>query len=183
VKKSLSLAGKYAKALFSSLSPEKYERASGEIRKLEMATSSSELQKFLFDPTLQARAKKTLLLNFVENPLEEVVQLVSLLVEMKRIGLLEYITIIFDELKLEKNNEIYAEVETALPLSKAEEEAIVRKIEKETGLRGVLSVRDNPLLIAGYVIKFRDIVIDASLSGRLKRVSQKLGNSDSREVI
>jgi F-type H+-transporting ATPase subunit delta len=183
VKKSLSLAGKYARAVFSSLSPEEHERASGELRKLEAAISSSELEKFLFDPTIEARAKEALLLGFVEKPLEEVVQLVSLLVEMKRIDLLEYINVIFDELKLEKNNEISAEVETAQPLSKTEEQAIIGKIEKETGLRGVLSVRDNPSLIAGYVIKFRDRVIDASLSGRLRRVSQKLRSSDSREVI
>jgi len=81
-----------------------------------------------------------------------------------------------------ESNRIDVEVDSAVALSSEERVAILKKVREKTGMEGVMKVNINPSLIAGYVIKFRDEVIDTSLSGRLKRVSQELG-SGPREVI
>jgi len=75
------------------------------------------------------------------------------------------------------------EVISAIPLSDEERVEIIEKVREMTGQEGMLNTRVDESIIAGYVIKFHDEVIDASLSGRLKRVSMGLGNTGSREVI
>jgi len=100
---------------------------------------------------------------------------------MKRLELLADIEISFGARLLLESNRIDVEIDSPVELGSEEREEILKKVKEKTGMEGVLKINLNPNLIAGYVIRFRDEVIDTSLSGRLKRVSQDLG-SGPREV-
>lgn len=182
MKRILSLSAKYANALFLSLPEEAREQGLKQLHELSKSVSNIDLSKFLFDPTLDAERKVRIFLSFVDKPLEQIERLISLLVSMKRLELLEDIVISFGARLLLESNRIDVEVDSAVALSSEERVAILKKVREKTGMEGVMKVNINPSLIAGYVIKFRDEVIDTSLSGRLKRVSQELG-SGPREVI
>jgi len=181
VKRILSLAAKYANALFFSLPPSNREQARSQLQELSEIASDVELSEFLFDPTLSAERKETILLSFIQKPLDQIERLVSLLVSMKRLELLADIENSFGARLLFESNRIDVEIDSPVELGSEERENVLKKVRKITGMEGVLKVNLNPNLIAGYVIRFRDEVIDTSLSGRLKRVSQELG-SGPREV-
>lgn len=124
-----------------------------------------------------------MLLSFLSNPVDETTLLVKLLVNVKKIWLFPDILLSFEEMILERSNRVLVEVISAIPLSDEEKIEIIEKVRKMTGYEGLLESRVDESLIAGYVIKFHDEVIDASLSGRLKRVGMELGNTGSQEVI
>jgi F-type H+-transporting ATPase subunit delta len=183
VKRSLSLAAKYARALIESISHEKLEGVRRDLKTLSTVISSEELGKFIFDPTVAGERKEAMLLSFLSNPVDETTLLVKLLVNVKKIWLFPDILLSFEEMILERSNRVLVEVISAIPLSDEEKIEIIEKVRKMTGYEGLLESRVDESLIAGYVIKFHDEVIDASLSGRLKRVGMELGNTGSQEVI
>ena len=182
MKRILSLASKYANALFDSLPSENRETALSQLQQLSQSISNEELSKFLFDPTVQGGKKTGILLSFVQRPLKQIERLAALLVSMKRLELLPDIENAFSARLLVEGRMINVEVDSAVELTSEEEEAILEKVREKTGMQGLLKVTVDPSLIAGYVIRFSDEVIDTSLSGRLKRVSQEL-RSGPREVI
>ncbi|HOI34090.1 MAG TPA: ATP synthase F1 subunit delta [Mesotoga infera] len=183
MKRSLSLAAKYARALIESISHEKLEGVRRDLKTLSTVISSEELGKFIFDPTVAGERKEAMLLSFLSNPVDETTLLVKLLVNVKKIWLFPDILLSFEEMILERSNRVLVEVISAIPLSDEEKIEIIEKVRKMTGYEGLLESRVDESLIAGYVIKFHDEVIDASLSGRLKRVGMELGNTGSQEVI
>lgn len=181
--RSLSLAGRYARALFESIELERIEATESELQTLVEILTVNELKKFIFDPTIPRDNKKKILLDFLESPSRVMKNFVDLLVKLNRVWLLPDILLVFQEILLENSSQISVEVETAISLSENEKESIKEKVKKLTGLEGVLHVRLNPSLIAGYIIRFSDEVIDASLAGRLARVGRGFDNFGSREVI
>ena len=183
MKRSPSLAAKYARALIESISPEKLEGVRRDLKTLSTVISSEELGKFIFDPTVAGERKEAMLLSFLSNPVDETTLLVKLLVNVKKIWLFPDILHSFEEMILERSNRVLVEVISAIPLSDEEKIEIIEKVRKMTGYEGLLESRVDESLIAGYVIKYHDEVIDASLSGRLKRVGMELGNTGSQEVI
>ena len=63
-------------------------------------------------------------------------------------------------------------VVSAYPLSDAERDILVQRIAKRLGVEVELQVEIDQNLIGGVVIRAGDVVIDASLRGRLNQLSQ-----------
>ncbi len=106
MKRSLSLAAKYARALIESISHEKLEGVRRDLKTLSTVISSEELGKFIFDPTVPGEKKEAMLLSFLSNPYNETTLLVKLLVNMKKIWLLSDILLSFEEMILEQSNRV-----------------------------------------------------------------------------
>lgn len=66
-----------------------------------------------------------------------------------------------------------AEVTSALPLSKDEEESVRRDILSSAGAKDV-TFRVDPAILGGLVIKVGDKVLDSSVAGRLEGLRQSL---------
>jgi F-type H+-transporting ATPase subunit b len=66
-----------------------------------------------------------------------------------------------------------AEVTSALPLSKEEEEAVKRDVLAKVGAQAV-TFRVDPSILGGLVIKVGDKVLDSSVSGKLEGLRQSL---------
>ncbi len=66
-----------------------------------------------------------------------------------------------------------AEITTALPLSKDEEEAVCQDVLAKVGAKDV-SFRVDPSILGGLVIKVGDKVMDGSVAGKLEGLRQNL---------
>lgn len=72
-------------------------------------------------------------------------------------------------------NVVRVEVETAVPLSAEEERMLSERLREYLQARGVrLSVRVNPELIGGLVVRAGDLRLDGSLSRQLSRLHEAL---------
>ncbi|MDI3524273.1 ATP synthase F1 subunit delta [Kosmotoga sp.] len=174
MKRSLTVAYKYAKALF--LMTDESERDGI----LELLKASSEMfsdkkaREFLQDPTFPRSEAVKLILEFLGDVPEIFKNFVVILAEKKRLLYLPTITNAYEQILDESRSKIKVLVETAVALSNEELKLLEEFIERESGMRPLFQIQIKPELIAGMVVHFQDRVLDLSASGRLKRLEYGL---------
>ncbi|MCK6610307.1 MAG: ATP synthase F1 subunit delta [Bacteroidia bacterium] len=75
------------------------------------------------------------------------------------------------------NNITTASVVTAVSLSDSNQQEIQSLIEKGTGKKVILSTKVDPSLIGGLVVQIEGKLLDASISGKLRKAKQELINT------
>ncbi len=178
---SAEIAQPYAQALLSMAQAKNLtEDLGGDARTLlSLLAGSQELQGFLANPFVQPRNKQAVLKQILGSGGNQYLQnFLSLLVDRRRIEFLEPILQQYLILLRELNQTVLAEVTSAVPLTAAQQEAIVAKAIALTGARHVeVETRIDRELIGGVVIKVGSQVIDASLRGQLRRLSLRLSSN------
>lgn len=168
----------YAEALMSVAQSRNLTEEFGEdIRALlNLLSSSDELQKFLNNPFIQAEDRKAVLNRILgEGANTYFRNFLMLLVDRRRIMLLEETCRQYLALLRQIKQTVLAEVVSAVPLSEAQASAVKQKVIAMTNAREVeLETRIDPDIIGGVIIKVGSQVIDASLRGQLRRLSLRL---------
>ena len=99
---------------------------------------------------------------------------VRLLAEYGRLGLISEIRAIFDGERAALEGRGQVEVHSAYPLSAEQESRIGEAMSKRLGVNVELTVAIDEALIGGFVVRAGDLVIDASLRGRLNQLRKSL---------
>lgn len=139
---------------------------------------SPELREFLSSPIFKADAKKAVLNQVLgDNVHPYTKNFLLLLVDRRRIVLLEGICREFQALLRKLNQTVLAEITTVNELNDNQRRSLQEKVMALTGARNVeLETKIDPDLIGGVIIKIGSQVIDASLRGQLRRISLRLSN-------
>ncbi len=106
--------------------------------------------------------------------LEQGRNFLKLLVEAGRIQLIPEIARLYEELRAEAERVVDVDVITAYALDKAQEQVIAEAVKKRTGKQVKVATRIDRGLIGGVVVRIGDLVIDASLRGRLQQLATQL---------
>lgn len=100
--------------------------------------------------------------------------LIKVMAENKRLTALPEVSIQFMELRHEHEKQIDVDVISAVELEKAQLDAIASKMEARLERKVKLNCSVDETLVAGVVIRAGDLVIDNSVSGRVRRLSETL---------
>jgi F-type H+-transporting ATPase subunit delta len=100
--------------------------------------------------------------------------LVRLLAQRRRIGLLPAVAAEFGRLLDQSRGVVAATVTSAAPLSQADTAAIRSRVETMTGRDVRLTTAVDSDLIGGLIVRIGDQWIDASVRGRLQRLRDQL---------
>ena len=140
--------------------------------------SSAELRSALDNPLVTHAAKKAVLTEVCEKlALAPVAKnTILLLNDRRRMRQLPSIARAMREMFDAKKGLVRADVITARPLSPDYVEKLRVALERRTGKKIVMDVREDATLIAGVVARIGDTVFDGSLRGRLNEISQQLLN-------
>lgn len=175
---SSEIAGPYAKALMSVAEDNNaVDQVGVEVADLlEVLDSSKELTDFLMSPLMSADAKKGVLRQLAEGNVSDfVLSFLLLLVDRGRVAFLKPILQQYQALLRELKQTALADVTSAVELSEDQQNAIRDRVQAMTGAHSVeLSVRVDPSLLGGLVVKVGSQVIDASLRGQLRRIGLQL---------
>jgi len=175
------IAQPYAQALMSVAESKNQTEEFGEdVRSLlNLLQNSSELQGFIANPFIEADKKKAVINEVVgESTNSNLRNFLMLLVDRRRIFLLEPICEHYITLLRQKNQTVLAEISSAVPLSQEQEQAIREKVIAMTNAHQVdLETKIDRDLIGGVIIKVGSQVIDASLRSQLRRLSLRLSGS------
>lgn len=146
---------------------------------LESVEKSSRLKSFLANPLLGAKAKKAVLHElFVKQVSHHVLNFLYILVDRRRIVLLQPIIRCYFDLVCNLQLVLVAEVSTAFPLTELQKQAIQNKLKNMTNSRKIQLVESiKPELIGGLIIKIGSKVIDMSIHGQLSQISTHLNRS------
>jgi len=106
------------------------------------------------------------------NPLA--VNLVLLLVQHGRAGLVPVIARQFERIEREREGRVTAQVTSAIPLTDAQRASLREQLSRRTGKTVDLEDRVDPTIMGGLVVRVGDELIDASIAGRLRGIQSQL---------
>jgi F-type H+-transporting ATPase subunit delta len=143
---------------------------------LELWNQSPELREAMGSPVLEVEAKKAAITNlFAEQLTPSFLNLLKLLADRQRIGILGPILERLLEIYREQRKIVVANVSSATSLSEAQEQAIAQKLRIMAGTDQLeINLQVNPDLIGGFVVSLGSQVIDASLAGQVRRLGLAL---------
>lgn len=175
------VAQPYAQALLSIAQSKNLTEEFGEDARtfLGLLRADKQLQNFFSNPFIQSENKKALIKQILgEGANPYLRNFLLILVDKRRIAFLESIFQQYLALLRQLNQTVLAEVISAVPLTEAQQQAIIQKVIAITNARQVeLETKVDNELIGGVIIKVGSQVIDASIRGQLRRLSLRLTNS------
>ncbi|HEX9620116.1 MAG TPA: F0F1 ATP synthase subunit delta [Polyangiaceae bacterium] len=169
---------RYARAIFEMgvESGALSEVSGGLDRFAEIYAENAELRGILENPAVE-ESEQAGLISELGKALglgASTVNAVRLLAERRRLRVVREISERVRLLSDQKEGIVRATVTSAVPLSDAYCERLVRELEAVTERKVALERREDPSLIAGIVTRIGDLVIDGSVRGRLQGIERRL---------
>lgn len=173
----IQLARKYGMAIFEIAQEEKQlENYGSELNEVSRAIfSQAELKDFLTNPQIQPQDKKDVLLKLLKSEVSPLMMnFLLLLVDKRRMGLLEAVNDCYQELSNKAQGIVIADVTTAYDLKSELRERLGSRLESVTGRKVMLRIHNDRSIIGGIVVKIGDTRIDGSVTGRLQALKAEL---------
>lgn len=168
----------YAQALMSVARPNNLTEQFGEDARtlINLLRESEQFRNFLANPFVSISDKKAVLGRVVGDNVNPYMRnFLMLLVDRRRIILLEGICQQYLALLRQLNQTVLAEVTSAVELTEEQKQAVRDKVIAMTNARQVeLDTKIDRSLIGGAIVKVGSQVIDASIRGQLRRLSLRL---------
>ncbi|MCK0155945.1 ATP synthase F1 subunit delta [Cellulophaga sp. F20128] len=170
---------RYAKAILSQAVENKAtEAVDKDMRSVVQTISDSkELQDLLGSPVVKGEVKKSALLAVFSgfNTISE--ELISLLVDNKRVSLLKEVAEKFIILNEKLKGQGVAYVTTVVPLTSELEAKILTKLKTITADTITIENTIDENIIGGFVLRYGDLQFDASIAHKLNGLKREFTNS------
>jgi len=178
----IEIAGKrYSQAMFeASLEENKIDLIFDQLNSLkELVNQNHNFFKMLEFPMVTLNEKFATIDEIFGSAYDYLVcDMLKLLVEKSRIALLKKIIEDYEELYYEHKKITKVNVTSAYELSDSEREDLKSSLEDLLKQSVVLYIKIDKSLIGGLFIKAKDIIIDASVKGKLEKMKSNLINDD-----
>ncbi|NDG75372.1 MAG: F0F1 ATP synthase subunit delta [Synechococcaceae bacterium WB8_1B_136] len=143
---------------------------------LKLWGESPELREAMASPVLEVEAKKAALEKLFDGQITpSFLNLLKLLADRNRIGVLDAVLERTLELYREQRKIALATVTSASPLSEEQQAELTKKVQAVAGTDTLeINLQVDPDLIGGFVVTVGSKVIDASLAGQVRRLGLAL---------
>ena len=173
------VAGPYAEALLDlAKSNDSLKETTNDINIVsQFLANSSDLKKFLENPLITRESKKNVVKDIIgEQIAGSTLKFLLLLVDRNRIQVLDSIAQKFLELSYKQDSIEIAKITSSVQLSAEQQKEIAVKLKAITGAKQIkLALRIDPQLIGGFTIEIGSKMIDTSIRGQLRQISNLLG--------
>ncbi len=171
------IARRYAKALSEVLPDERLEKVLEELKNLASLFDEKAL-RYLKSPVVPVEKKKELLSKILEKVeiSDELKKVLFLMAEKDRLGLLREFLSEFENFVDARLGVVKAEITSATELDEETLNKIKAKIEELFGKKAEVSVKLDPSLIGGFVVKVADKVLDASIRTQLENLRKAIAD-------
>jgi F-type H+-transporting ATPase subunit delta len=160
----------YGEALFEAAEAAGRARAvHADLGALGQALSTNaQLTGILFNPAFPEQGKKQILAKLTAGADELVTNALQVLVDRGRLTAMPDVIEAFEERYGEAERQLEVELTTAIEIGDAQAEELRAKIAEATRKEVALERRVDPAILGGVVLRVRDLLIDASVRGRLE---------------
>jgi F-type H+-transporting ATPase subunit delta len=143
----------------------------------QFLVNSSDLKKFLGNPLITREAKKNVIKDILGEQINPTtLTFLMLLVDRGRISLLDTVAQRFLELSYKTEKIEIAKITSSIQLSADQQKNIAEKLKTITGAKQIkLALKVDPALIGGFTVEIGSKLIDTSIRGQLKQISNLLG--------
>ncbi|MAR06192.1 MAG: ATP F0F1 synthase subunit delta [Cyanobium sp. NAT70] len=146
---------------------------------LDVWNQSSDFRDAMISPVLEPAAKKQAIESLLGDQITpSVMNLLKVLADRQRLQAFDAVMLRFLELYREQQGITLAHVRSAQPLSEQQQAALSSKVQAMAGTDKVdIDLSVDPGLIGGFVVSLGSQVIDASLSGQVRRLGLALAKA------
>ena len=170
-----TVARPYAEALFQIAQKQDLTQWSPLIEALANIGSHPQVLEVANNPNLRKDQIAEILFSIFRCENDELVKnFIQVLVDNDRVSLLPEIAHQFEELKNASQGAAIAKIATAFPLTEAQVDDIVSKLEKRFGRKLIPTVEVDDSLIGGICATVGDEVLDLSVRGKLQKMQETL---------
>ena len=171
-----NVARVYAQALFDAAAEAGVVADVGrELGEFVAALAASEpLRVMLDDPQVETSAKMRVVSELTRDAQPLVANLLQLLLERGRFGLLNDLRDQYQELGAAEADLINVEVTSAVELTPQTQAKIAERIHEATGRRVELAERVDPAIVGGLVLRIGDLIVDGSVRSRIRQLRRRL---------
>jgi F-type H+-transporting ATPase subunit delta len=143
----------------------------------QFLVNSSDLKKFLGNPLITREAKKNVIKDILGEQINPTtLTFLMLLVDRGRISLLDTVAQRFLELSYKTEKIEIAKITSSIQLSADQQKNIAEKLKAITGAKQIkLALKVDPTLIGGFTVEIGSKLIDTSIRGQLRQISNLLG--------
>lgn len=173
-----TLARPYAKAAFANaLASNQLADWSAMLAFTSVVADDDAMKSVIGSPSMTHEQKAKAFVNVCDGKLSEQGQnLISVLAENKRLALLPQIAEQFEQFKSEQEKAVDVEIQTAFELKNEQEEKLATALATKLDRKVNLSSTVDRSIIGGAVIRAGDLVIDASVRGKLAKLAEAIGS-------
>lgn len=141
--------------------------------------SVPELSNYLGNPVVSTAKKKELLKQLLDSKLNpETLKFLQFLIDRRRIAYFDAIAEKFLALVWELQGIKIVKFQTVIPLSYKQEEDLISKLKEFTGFNEIRLIKKiDKSILGGLVLQIDSQVIDISLKGQLRQISNNLETS------
>lgn len=174
----ITVARPYAQAVYSLAAEQQtLTKWSEALAWLAAMVTNPDVAQVVTNPKHTAQEVEALLLDVLaERGDKDVKAFIDALIENRRLTLLPEIAAQFEQLKAQAEGALEAIVESAYPVTEAQQADLAAALAKKYGKTVRIEVREAAELIGGVRILIGDDVIDASVSGKLQAMAASLKN-------
>ena len=170
------VASRYARALIDALAPDLMAAGLDQLRGFRQVLEYEDARKLLMNPVIPPERREAFVgalarsLGFDAR----VRKLLGLIVERRRLPVLDDIIEAYQKLLDERTGIVRAVVTVAAPLAESDRAAIAERLEKATGKSVEMEVEQDPSLIGGVVVRIGSTVYDGSVRQQLHGFKDRL---------
>ncbi|MGP9832150.1 F0F1 ATP synthase subunit delta [Marinobacter sp. NSM] len=173
-----TLARPYAKAVFDAAKEQNaVDQWDQALAFAGLVAADQEVANILANPGLSEQRKAELFADCFEEPLPEALRnFLLILAENKRLALLPEVATLFSLYRADLERTVKLAVNTAFELSDDEQQKLIKALSEKLERKVELETAVDQSLIGGVVVRTGDLVIDASVRGKLARMAKALGS-------
>lgn len=171
------IARRYSNALYGdALARKKVDKISSDASViLDAVKNSKELSLFFRSRIIDKTKKEEIVKAIFSGKVDSLsLNFLLLLIERGREEFVKEILEDYQSLENEKKGVIKVEVTTAVELSKDEQQALREKIDEYTNLKSEPVYKVDNKIIGGFVVKVKDMILDASIKRQLELLKKKM---------
>ena len=166
---------RYAKAVMSLANEQNSaSKLNDDMKSIVNAVAESkDLSDMLQSPVIHSKVKKATLLGVFPNMNKLSVKLIDLLVENKRIDIIDVVAQKINMLFDESQGTQIAKVTTAIPLTKELEAKVLTKVKELTGNDAEVQNTVDESILGGFILRVGDIQYNASIANKLDKLKRE----------
>lgn len=181
----LSLADVYVEGLITQLDEDEIDRLDGELDELEGLLEEIEgFEELITVSLISARERRELVERvFAGRCSDTLFALLRILARHNRLPLLRTICRRFHKFHERTHGRVDVFVTSPMELSSAEQDALAGKLGRSLGVQPVLTLKVDPSLLGGLIVRVGDRLFDASLATQLRHLRRRIASrvSDERD--
>lgn len=173
-----TLARPYAKAAFQiAKSQEKLAEWSDLLSGAAQIAANKQIKQLLTNPGMAESKKAELILDCVEQKAsEQVNNFFLILAENQRLALLPEIAALFNTYRADLERTVDIKVSAPFELTEEQQQKLAQALSTRLERKVSLETSLDKSLIGGVVVRTGDMVIDASVRGKLTKLAEALGS-------